>query len=181
MLNIHRVGSRTRLKESKNRPDGAQIRHVPAPRAVWAILAHMRIIWRFKQDNGITGVLTASQVCAGEENMLRIRVYGEKGGLDWCQEDPNTLIVKYADGRQERRRAGLNLSGDAARISRTPSGHPEGYLEAFATLYSDFAKTLRGEGDYFVPAIDEALRGMTFIERVVESSAQGGVWLDMKY
>jgi len=135
----------------------------------------------FKQDNGITGVLTASQVCAGEENMLRIRVYGEKGGLDWCQEEPNTLMVKYADGRQERHRAGLNLSDEAARISRTPSGHPEGYLEAFATLYSDFAKTLRGEGDYYVPAIDEALRGMTFIERVVQSSAHDGAWVDMKY
>jgi predicted dehydrogenase len=135
----------------------------------------------FEQDNGITGVFTASQICAGEENMLRIRVYGEKGGLDWCQEEPNTLMVKYADGRQERHRAGANLSDEAARITRTPSGHPEGYLEAFATLYSDFAKNLRGEGDHFVPNIDEALRGMTFIESVVESSAQGGAWLDMKY
>lgn len=135
----------------------------------------------FKQTGGITGVLTASQICAGEENRLCIRVYGEKGGLEWCQEEPNTLMVKYADGRQERLRAGLNLSDDAARISRTPSGHPEGYLEAFATLYSDFAKSLRGEGDYFVPDITEALRGMAFIERVVESSAQGGAWLDMGY
>jgi len=120
-------------------------------------------------------------VRAGEENRLCIRVYGEKGGLEWCQEEPNTLMVKYADGRQERLRAGLNLSDDAARISRTPSGHPEGYLEAFATLYSDFAKSLRGEGDYFVPNITEALRGMAFIERVVESSVQGGAWLDMGY
>lgn len=133
----------------------------------------------FKQENGSTGVLTASQICAGEENMLRIRVYGETGCLDWCQEEPNTLMVKHADGRQERHRAGGPLSGEAARISRTPSGHPEGYLEAFATLYSDFAKTLRGEGDYFVPDIVEALRGMAFIEQVVESSNQGGVWLDV--
>ncbi len=136
----------------------------------------------FKLENGSTGALTASQVCAGEENQLRIRVYGEKGGLDWSQEEPNTLMVKYADGRQMRHRAGSNmpLSADAASMCRTPAGHPEGYLEAFGTLYINFARRLRGDQTAFVPGISEALRGMAFIQSVVASSEQNNAWKEIQ-
>ncbi|MEM9285155.1 MAG: Gfo/Idh/MocA family oxidoreductase [Pseudomonadota bacterium] len=140
-----------------------------------------------KYEGGATGVLTASQVCAGEENLLRLRLYGERGGLDWNQEEPNTLMLKYADGRQERRRAGSNMPiGEAAHaFSRTPSGHPEGYLEAFANLYAGFALTIRARENGLrppaphLPSIKEALRGMAFIEAVVGSSSEGGVWKEL--
>lgn len=132
----------------------------------------------FKLGGGATGVLAASQVCAGEENCLRIRVYGDKAGLDWSQEDPNTIMVKYADGRQERLRAGANmpLGSEAKRLSRTPSGHPEGYIEAFANLYTDFSYRVRSEKERFVPGVNEAVRGMAFIDAVVKSSNADGEW-----
>ena len=137
----------------------------------------------FKMGEDVSGVLMASQVCAGEENYLRLRVYGDAAGLDWVQEEPNTLMVKHADGHQERLRAGSNmpLGTDVATMFRTPSGHPEGYLEAFATLYADFAKQVRGIGDPFVPGIHEALRGMAFIESVVRSSESGGEWREVTH
>jgi len=132
----------------------------------------------FKMSNGATGVLMSSQVCTGEENYLRLRVYGDNAGLDWCQEEPNTIIVKHSNGRQERLRAGSNMPvGDSiAAMFRTPSGHPEGYLEAFATLYTDFARRVRGDMGAFVPGIEEAVRGMAFIDGVVASSQAGGEW-----
>ena len=144
----------------------------------------------FQMDGGATGVLTASQVCAGEENALRIRVYGDRAGLDWHQEEPNTLIIKHGDGRQERRRSGSNmpLGADEAVMCRTPSGHPEGYLEAFATLYRDFAMAIRSGGQLpsagqqgFVPGISEAFRGMAFIDAVVSSSSEDGCWKRIPY
>ncbi|MEM6415276.1 MAG: Gfo/Idh/MocA family oxidoreductase [Pseudomonadota bacterium] len=143
----------------------------------------------FKMSNGATGVLTASQICAGEENFLAIRVYGEKAGLIWNQEEPNTLMIKYADGQQKRVRAGVNmpLGATALDVSRTPSGHPEGYLGAFSTLYTDFAKMVRnnmhaspGPDEIgYTPGIDAALRGMAFIEAVVDSSNADGEWRDV--
>ncbi len=90
-------------------------------------------------DNGASGVLLATQVAAGDENNLNIRVYGEKGGIEWRQEEPNTLIVKWLDKPKEIFRAGWGYLSDAAkRNTRTPSGHPEGYLEAFANIYMAF-------------------------------------------
>src|SRR6202007_2578362 len=96
-----------------------------------------------KFENGAAGVLMASQVAAGEENGIAIRVYGEKGGLEWAQQEPNTLLVKWLDQPTQIYRAGGGyLSSFAKHNTRTPGGHPEGYLEAFANLYRNFALVL---------------------------------------
>ncbi|MFM2337818.1 MAG: hypothetical protein RL115_1011, partial [Bacteroidota bacterium] len=99
-----------------------------------------------KFDNGATGVLIATQVAAGEENNIKIRVYGEKGGLEWKQEDANTLLVKWLDKPTEIYRTGSSyLSSYASHNCRVPAGHPEGYLEAFANLYRNFILTLKAK------------------------------------
>jgi predicted dehydrogenase len=129
-------------------------------------------------DNGATGVLMASQVAAGEGNSLRLRVYGDKGSIDWQQQDPNRLRVKWQDGPEEIRHAsGGYLSADARAVTRLPGGHPEGYIEAFAVLYREFADTLngwrKGESNAMpptLPGIEAGVRGMRFIERAIESN-----------
>lgn len=142
------------------------------------------ILLRF--EDGARGVLTASQVCAGEENALRIRVYGERGGLEWSQQEPNTLVAKWLDSPAQMLRAAAGyLSQEAQKHCRTPGGHPEGYLEAFANLYRDFADCVRraGRGEQAgqswdqVPGIDEGVRGMAFIETAVSSSNSEQKWL----
>ena len=131
---------------------------------------------RFGEEVG--GVLIASQIAAGEENALKIRIYGEKGGMEWLQEEPNTLIMKWCDRPAERLRVGNGYMSDIAKAnSRTPGGHPEGYIEAFANIYRNFALTVsaRREGiapqsewlDF--PTVDDGLRGMQFIETIVAS------------
>jgi predicted dehydrogenase len=129
-------------------------------------------------DNGAAGVLIASQVEIGGLNGLRLRIYGDRGALDWSQESPNTLKVSYLDGRCEIRHTGSALlSAEARAVTRLPMGHPEGYLEAFANLYGDFAKLLRGEGGAeLVPGAEEGLRGMALISTAVNSSRAGGGW-----
>jgi predicted dehydrogenase len=141
-----------------------------------------------KFDNGAAGVLMASQVAAGEENALKIRVYGERGGIEWAQHEPNTLLVKWLDQPTQILRAGSNytnvLSSFATHNCRTPGGHPEGYLEAFANIYRNFALSLsakiNGEQptkemlDY--PRVEEGVRGMAFIDNVVKSSASKEKW-----
>ncbi len=138
-----------------------------------------------KFDNGAHGVLMASQVAAGEENALKIRIYGEKGGIEWAQMEPNTLLVKWLDKPAEIYRAGNSyLSNIAKHNTRTPGGHPEGYLEAFANIYRNFALTLSAkiEGreptkemlDY--PRVEEGVRGMAFIDSVVASSQSEKKW-----
>ena len=138
-----------------------------------------------KLGDGASGVLVATQVAAGEENNLRLRIYGEKGGLDWQQADANTLLVKWLDRPTEVRRTGAAyLSAAARHNSRIPPGHPEGYLEAFANLYRNFALTLLAEQggpsappeaqDY--PGIEEGLRGMAFIENVIASGQSEQKW-----
>jgi predicted dehydrogenase len=145
------------------------------------------VLLRF--DNGANGVLVASQIAAGEENALKIRVYGEKGGLEWAQQEPNTLILKWLDHPvQILRTGGHNLSNYAAFNSRTPAGHPEGYLEAFGNLYRNFALCLsaRIEGttppaealDF--PSVDEGIRGMAFIDNVVKSSSSNEKWTNFE-
>ncbi|MBN2273794.1 MAG: Gfo/Idh/MocA family oxidoreductase [Bacteroidales bacterium] len=144
------------------------------------------VLLRF--DNGARGVLTASQICAGEENALKIQVYGEKGGLEWHQMDPNTLILKWPDRPKEMIRTGVGQLSDAAMIhTRVPAGHPEGYLEAFANIYRNFALAVKAyrEGKspnplYDFPGIEEGIRGMLFLEKVVESSSGMNKWVDMK-
>lgn len=137
------------------------------------------ILLRF--ENGARGVLLASQIEVGEMNGLRIRAYGEKGGLVWKQEVPNTLTIHTLDGRSEVVHAGgAQLGPDAVRTTRTPTGHPEGYLEAFANLYRDFAAVLRGEAAPLLPGIDTALRGMTFIDTAVANSRDQSGWVQLK-
>lgn len=138
-------------------------------------------------DNGASGVLMASQIAAGEENALKIRVYGEKGGLEWAQQDPNTLILKWLDRPMEVYRTGTGfMGGVAAANTRTPGGHPEGYLEAFANIYRNFALTLMARLDgtdprpewLDFPGADEGVRGMQFIDTVVKAgSSDAPKWL----
>lgn len=128
--------------------------------------------------NGARGVLLASQIEVGERNGLRIRVYGESGGLVWKQEHPNSLTLHHADGRTEIVQAGdATLGPDARARTRTPGGHPEGYLEAFANLYRDFAARLRGEPAPLLPGAAEGLRGMAFIDTAVRASAARAGWV----
>lgn len=130
--------------------------------------------------NGARGVLLASQIEVGEMNGLRIRVYGERGGLVWRQEEPNTLTLHTLDGRTELVHAGGSQLGPAAAArTRTPTGHPEGYLEAFANLYRDFAAVLRGEPAPLLPGIETALRGMTFIDTAVRASQARAGWVPL--
>jgi predicted dehydrogenase len=141
-----------------------------------------------KFENGAAGVLMASQVAAGEENALKIRVYGEKGGLEWAQHEPNTMIVKWLDKPAQILRAGANygswLSSYAVSNCRTPGGHPEGYLEAFANIYKNFALTLSARIDgtkpspenLDFPGIEDGIRGMAFIDNVVASAASKEKW-----
>jgi predicted dehydrogenase len=137
-----------------------------------------QILLRFA--NGARGALLASQISVGERNGLTIRVYGETAGLRWCQEAPNQLWVYHDNGHSELVQAGdPSLGADAVAASRTPGGHPEGYLEAFANLYRDFARLLRGEPGVLVPGIAEGLRGMALIETAVHASATGAGWVDL--
>jgi predicted dehydrogenase len=138
-----------------------------------------------KFDNGAKGVLMASQVAAGEENALKIRVYGELGGIEWFQHEPNSLIVKWLDQPTQIYRAGsAHLSSFATHNCRTPAGHPEGYLEAFGNIYRNFALTLGCKIDgktptaemLDFPGVEDGLRGMAFIDNVVASSQSDKKW-----
>lgn len=141
-----------------------------------------------KFEEGATGVLSASQVATGEENALKIRIYAEKAGLEWRQEEPNTLLVKWVDQPIQIYRVGGNqvypLSKFTAAFTRTPTGHPEGYLEAFANIYQSFAARLlnkiSGNNDDVnfpeYPTIEEGIRGMKFIDRVLVSNNSQEKW-----
>lgn len=136
------------------------------------------ILLRF--DNGARGVLLASQIEVGELNGLRIRVYGETGGIVWKQETPNALTIHRLDGRTEIVHAGGSQIGpDAASRTRTPAGHPEGYLEAFANLYRDFAAMVRGESAPLLPGIADGVRGMAFIDTAVAASHARAGWVKL--
>jgi len=141
-------------------------------------------------DGGATGVLMASQIAAGEENALKIRLYGEKGGVEWAQQEPNTLLVKWLEQPMQVLRAGGNygdrLSSFAVQNCRTPGGHPEGYLEAFGNIYKNFALSLMHKLDgkeptkemLDFPRVEEGIRGMAFIENVVKSNGSDKKWTD---
>jgi predicted dehydrogenase len=140
-----------------------------------------------KFDNGASGFLFATQVAAGEENNVKISVYGEQGGVQWQQEDANTLLVKWLDKPTEIYRAGTPYLGSYAKHNtRTPSGHPEGYLEAFANLYRNFALCVKAKLDneepqpewLDFPGVEEGVRGMYFIEKVIESGKSDKKWID---
>lgn len=140
-----------------------------------------------KFDNGANGVLIASQIAAGEENALKIKIYGEKGGLEWHQMEPNTLIVKWLNEPAQIYRAGQAYLSDIAKHNtRVPGGHPEGYLEAFANIYRNFTLTIGAisqgqqptEAMLDFPKVEDGVRGMAFIENVVASSASDQKWFD---
>jgi predicted dehydrogenase len=129
-------------------------------------------------DNGAKGVLMATQIAAGEENAIRIRIYGDKGGLDWQQMEPNTLIIKWLGQPMQVLRVGTSLdSAVAAHNTRVPGGHPEGYLEAFANIYRNFSLTVRAKANGVqptpemldFPGVDDGIRGMQFIDTVVKA------------
>ena len=145
------------------------------------------ILLRF--EGGAKGILHSSQISVGEENNLNIRIYGEKGGLEWHQNEPNTLLVKWLDQPMQVYRTGNGYLGkNAAAATRTPPSHPEGYLEAFANVYRNFANHVRSviNGttpdaiclDY--PKIEDGVRGMAFIEAVVASSKANASWMNLK-
>jgi predicted dehydrogenase len=142
------------------------------------------VLLRF--NNGAKGILHASQISAGEENDLNIRIYGEKGGLEWRQMEPNTLIAKWLDKPTQIIRTGVGeLSAEATAHTRIPAGHPEGYLEAFANIYRNVAHCISCRlndetpeplyQDF--PTVEDGIRGMVFIEKVVASSQSDQKWM----
>ncbi len=138
-----------------------------------------------KFNNGATGVLMATQIAAGEENNVKIRVYGEKGGVEWKQEDANTLLVKWLDKPTEVYRTGGGYNSSyAVHNTRVPAGHPEGYLEAFGNLYRNFILTVRAKMNgeqpkpewLDFPGVHEGVRGMAFVDNVIESGKSEMKW-----
>jgi predicted dehydrogenase len=140
-------------------------------------------------NNGASGVLMATQVAAGEENNLNIRIYGETGGLEWRQEEPNTMILKWLGKPKEIIRAGQGYLSDVAKgYTRTPAGHPEGYLEAFANIYRSFTRAVRdfkpgkklNIAKYDFPDVADGVRGMNFVQTVVKSANSTRKWTAFK-
>ncbi|UYY59240.1 Gfo/Idh/MocA family protein [Sphingomonas sp. S2-65] len=145
--------------------------HVPGRRLDDDVSALLRF------EGGARGTLKASQVAAGEENGLKLRIHGERGGLEWAQMEPNTLTLRWLDRPSEIVRAGgPGLQDSAMRLLRTPAGHPEGYIEAFANLYRSFAAAIRGEESTWVPGVPDGLRTMKFVEAVIANAASGRKW-----
>lgn len=143
------------------------------------------VLLRF--ENGAKGILHASQISAGEENNLNIRVYGTKAGLQWFQMEPNSLYVKWLDKPMEvLRTGGARLCAEAAAHTRVPNGHPEGYLEAFANIYRNFAICVRArmEGKELpamyndFPTVYDGVRGMNFIDKVIASGKSNKKWVN---
>lgn len=140
------------------------------------------ILLHFKR--GAKGMLWASQVASGKENGLQIRVYGDKGGLEWAQEDPNYLqFTALGEARRILTRAGSGVGEVANNASRLPAGHPEGFLEGFANLYREIAEQIQRHretgalpSDSLLPSVDDGVRGMRFIEKAVASSHAGSIW-----
>ncbi|RYG52166.1 MAG: Gfo/Idh/MocA family oxidoreductase, partial [Chitinophagaceae bacterium] len=140
-----------------------------------------------KFNNGATGVLMATQIATGEENNVKIRVYGETGCLEWKQDEANSLLVKWPDKPTEIFRAGAGYTSSYARHNtRVPPGHPEGYLEAFANLYRNFALSVKarlaGESPALewldFPGVEDGVRGMNFVEKVIASGKSEQKWVE---
>lgn len=140
-----------------------------------------------KWKGGARGMLWASQVAVGNENGLTLRVYGSKAGLEWAQENPNQLwFTPYGRPKQLLTRGGPGASGEASRVTRIPSGHPEGYLEGFATIYAEAARAIRAarlgerpDPNVIFPTVEDGLVGVKFIDAAVKSSACSGAWVRM--
>jgi predicted dehydrogenase len=130
---------------------------------------------------GARGMLWVSQVAPGHDNGLRLRVYGEKAGLLWIQALPEQLVWSpFGEPPRVLSRGGAGTGPHAARVTRIPAGHPEGYLEAFATLYAEIAAAIRARGnpgrDVVFPDIGDGVRGLAFVDAAVRSSARGARW-----
>lgn len=144
------------------------------------------IMLRFSE--GARGTLWCSQVAPGNENGLRLRIYGEKGGLEWSQEDPNYLWhAPFGEPPRKITRNGPGAGDAAARLSRIPPGHPEGYLEGFANIYSEAAQAIRaaqsgGKLDPMVhfPTVEDGLKGLHFIDASIRSSQNNSSWVDLR-
>lgn len=137
------------------------------------------VLLRF--GNGARGVLIASQISAGARNGLTLSVYGEKGGVTWCHEDPNVLTLDWLEGPSQVLHAGSGYLSAAARaVTRLPTGHPEGFIEAFANIYRDFADAIEGGEGVLVPDIAEGVRGMAFVERAVAASREDAGWVTLE-
>ncbi len=142
-------------------------------------------------SGGANGTLVSSRICAGETNPLRIRVYCETGGIEWAQMSPNDLVVRSLNAPMKVLQAGTNAEGldpEILSLFRTPAGHPEGYIEAFANLYLQFAQAIRqfGTGSNglegtCIATIDDGVRGMAFVDAMLESSRAGGAWTDVAF
>ncbi len=142
-----------------------------------------------RMDNGAKGVILASQIAAGEENELKIRIYGEKGGLEWLQSDPNSLVLKSTTEPKKILRTGngyVYLSEHAKIHTRLPGGHPEGFLEAMANIYRNFAFAVAAHSEkkqpdplYDFPTVSDGVRGMKFIEAVILSGTKNGQWISL--
>ena len=140
-----------------------------------------------RYPDGVRGMLWASQVAPGNENNLMVRIYGEKGGLSWRQEDPNCLTwAPLGEAPRQITRGGPGSDGNAGRVTRIPAGHPEGYLEAFSTIYSEVAEAIlaaRGHGTagqgVMFPTGEDGVKGVRFVEAVVESNRANSAWVDL--
>ncbi|MDO6507213.1 Gfo/Idh/MocA family oxidoreductase [Colwellia sp. 4_MG-2023] len=138
-----------------------------------------------KFSNGAKGLLFASQIAVGDENNLKLRIYGDKKSIEWSQLEPNSLLLKSTNEPTQLIRTGVGEMCEAAQqATRTPAGHPEGYLEAFANIYLNFVKQIRAHKngvdcsnqEFDVPSIEDAIRGMAFIENVVQSNQSNEKW-----
>ncbi|MGL4309692.1 MAG: Gfo/Idh/MocA family protein [Paracoccaceae bacterium] len=144
---------------------------------------HVLLRWK----GGAKGMLWCSQVAPGNENALKLRIYGDKGGLEWAQEDPNYLwFTPYGQPKRLLTRGGAGANADAARVSRTPGGHPEGYLEGFANIYAEAARAIQARragqaipADVIYPTLRDGLAGVAFVDACVRSSKKNGAWVGL--
>ena len=145
------------------------------------------VLLRF--EGGARGMLWSSQVAPGNENALRVRVYGEKGGLEWAQEDPNYLwYTPFGEPKRLLTRNGAGAGEAAARVSRIPPGHPEGYLEGFANIYTEAAEAIiaartgaPAPADVVYPTVQDGLKGVQFVSACVKSSARNAAWVKLDH
>ena len=148
------------------------------------------VMLRFQPKNGgkpAKGMLWCSQVAPGHENGLKLRVYGSKGGLEWVQADPNYLwFTPFGEQKRLITRGGAGAGAAASRVTRVPSGHPEGYLEAFATIYAEAARAINArkagaalDPAVVYPTVDDGVKGVAFVEACVASSKRNGAWVKL--
>ena len=147
---------------------------------------NVQILLRF--TGGASGLLWASQIAIGNENALKLRVYGSKGAIEWQQENPNVMWHTALDGiKRKLTRGGAGATEAATRVTRIPGGHPEGYLEGFATIYSEAASAIMAHKNGTVldpavsyPSVEDGLNGVHFIEAAVQSARAGNVWFTLQ-